>query len=130
MPGPLASGRLGDVREKPKIDWGTYLLAALWAVFGIVTAWVVPPFREMFEEMRDFSTGASPPPPFWTRVVVGTPSAVWVGLGFLVAAGLIWKSKLVSRGVADWIDAGTTVAWFLAGMGVVVALFLPLIRLE
>ena len=116
-------------KEKPKIRWQTYAVAACWAVFGIVTAWVVPPFREMFDEMWDFSTGASVPLPFSARVVVGIPAAGWIALGVLVAAALIWKSKLVSQRTADVIDLVAVVAWFLAGMGVTIALFRPLIIL-
>ena len=112
--------------EKPTIRWQTYAVAA----FLIGTAWVVPPFRDMFKEMRDFSTGVSVPLSLMTRVVVGVPSAVWVAFGFLVAAGLIWKSKLVSRKASNVVDMTAVVVWFVAGMTVVIALFRPLIRLQ
>ena len=81
--------------EKPKIRWWTYGVAACWAVFGIVTAWVVPPFREKFHEM--FWGAVDPAFPLMSRVVVGIPAAGWIALGLLVAAALIWKSSLVSR---------------------------------
>ena len=111
--------------EKTKIRWQTYVVAACWAVFGIGMIWVVPPFRDMFEEMwEDMAPVALP---LWTRVVVGIPSAAWIAFGVLAGGALIWKSKLVSAKTAGLVDLVAVAAWFLAGMGVVIALFLPLI---
>ena len=116
--------------DRPKIRWQTYAVAACWAAFLIGMAWVVPPFREMFDEMWDFSTGASLPLPFSTRAVVGIPSVVWVALGFLIAPGLIWKSKVLSRKAAHRVALAAAGLCFIAGGFVVVALSLPLIQLQ
>ena len=106
--------------EKPKIRWQTYAVAACWAVFLIAMARVVPPFRALYAEMDRAL-------PVETRVVVGMPVVGWIALGVLAAAALVWKSKLVSKRAAELIDLVAVVAWFLAGMGVVIALFLPFV---
>lgn len=88
--------------EKPTIRWQTYAIAACWAVFGIVTAWVVPPFREMFHDM--FWGAVDPPFPLMSRVVVGIPAVAYVMSGLLVAGALVWKLKALSGAVSNVID--------------------------
>lgn len=111
--------------EERKIRWWTYVVAAVWAAFLVGMARVVPPFREMFDEMWEDMVPVALP--LWTRVVVGIPSAAWIALGVLVGGALIWKSKLVSAKTAGLIDRVAVVAWFLVGLGMVIALFLPLV---
>ena len=117
--------------EESKIRWETYVVAGFWAALLIGMAWVVPPFRDVFKEMRYFSTGVSVPQlPLMTRVVVGVPSALYVVMALVVAGTLIWKSKVLSRKAAHRVDLAAAGLCFIAGGFVVVALFLPLIELQ
>ena len=111
--------------EKPKIRWKTYAVSPFWAALLILPAWVVPPFRQMFEEM-----GKGTVLPLPTRAILAIPWVAWIVLCILVPGTLIWKANVLSRKAAHRVDLAAAGLCFIAGGFVVVALFLPLIQLQ
>ena len=102
---------------KPKIRWWTYALAVVWAALLIGIAFVMRPLGTIHNEL-----GARPP--LTARILVCMPA--WIVSGLLLAAALIWKSKLLSPKTSGAID--TIAAVFGIGLAlviVVIAMFLP-----
>ena len=110
--------------EKPKIRWQAVALAVVWATLLIFAAWVVPSFRQMYDEMAYGTAGV--PLPLATRAVVGVPTALWIVLAPIVAGALVLKSKLVSRKKAGLIDR--VALWSLGALiaAIAFALFMPI----
>ena len=109
--------------ESPTIRWHTICLAACWVIFLVGSARVTSAFREMFVEMH-----AMWRLPALTRVFLAIPAALWIGLGLLVAAGLLVKSRLMSARASRVVDMVSVVVLLAAGAAEVIALFLPLVE--
>ncbi len=105
--------------ERPKIRWQTVVLAVFWATSLTLTGLAARSFDAMFGELDI-------PLPFVTRMVVGMPTPLWIGLTFVLAGALILKSRLFPKRTADLIDRIALVVLFLAVMGVSIALMRPL----
>ena len=107
--------------ERPKIRWHTICLAACWTVFLVGTAIVTPKFSRMFREI-----GGGAALPTFTRMFLSIPASLWIVLGFLVGAGVIVKSKLISAITSEVVDMISWFALLAAVMAEVIALYMPL----
>jgi len=106
--------------DRPKIRWQTYAVAICWAALLVGTGVLLPHFIGLHHEIEMEL-------PVTTRFVEAIPPPVWILLGLVVALGIVWKSRLLSRKASDLVDVTAAVAWLLAGMAIVIALFEPFI---
>lgn len=114
--------------DNPQLSVWSCVVGGAWILLAVVGTVVVPrfrTFREMFEEM-----GVVGGLPTLTRIVVAPPAFAWIALGLTVAGFLVGKSLFLSPRDSDFIDKVSFVLLLLAGAGVVIGLFLPLIRLQ
>jgi hypothetical protein len=113
-------------RDAPRIRWQTKLLGVVWAFFFTPIPNAVSGFRSMFEQMMPDASAL----PVLTRVVLGTPSALWIAAGLLGGVGIIAKSRFVSARMCDLVDRISLLVLLMVGVAVVAALMLPLVSLQ
>lgn len=112
--------------DAPRIRWQTKVLGVVWAFFFIGMTNVPSRFRSMFENLMP-DAGALP---VLTRLVLGAPSALWPAVGLLGAVGIIVKSRFTSAKTSGLIERIALLVLLVVGVAVVVALMLPVVRLQ